>query len=187
MFGLIPNSVNLDKSNTFLKIFFCVYFCTYHSVFKIEYFSRLGALECPMPNATSFFVAVPVTPAITPNHGSMNRLLWVHSSRFLRRVSVRWVVFEHSTGEHVSLYRPNSETYVQERLYYICLFVSSLLGPCVKLKLGTNNHQTLHYVIGFPHFDTSLLQQFDYTITMSLRISFPIYPIRPLPSDVMGQ
>ena len=86
----IPNSISLDKSNTFFYLF-CVYFCTCHSVLKIKCCGRLGAFDCgsKLPNAISFFVAVPVPPAITPNHGSMNRLLWIHSSRFLRRVSVR--------------------------------------------------------------------------------------------------
>ena len=72
----IPNSVSLDKCNTFF-IFLCVYFCTCHSVFKIECCGRLGSFEggLKLPNATSFFVAVHIPPAITPNHGSMNRLL----------------------------------------------------------------------------------------------------------------
>ena len=115
----IPNSVSLDKSNNFLNLF-CVYFWTCHSVLKIESF---GAFEYGLksPNAT-FILFVTVSPyhqRFTPNNGSMNRLLSIRSSWFLRWVSVRTVVFEHSTGEQVSLYRPNCEIYAQENIFVV--------------------------------------------------------------------
>ena len=75
----------------------------------------------------------------------MNRLLRVHNRQFLRRVSVGTIVFEHSPSEHVSLYRPRSEIYVQEN---ICRFVSSVFGPCVKIKEGgqTTHTHTLYNI-----------------------------------------
>ena len=124
----IPNSVSLDKSNIFFL--FCVYFfvCAIRCL-KIECCGRLSAqvrsrcvrVWVKFANCNFFFVcnglAVPL--AITPNNDSMNRLLRIHNRRFLRRVSARTVVFQHSTGEHVSLNRPRSEIYVQENIFVV--------------------------------------------------------------------
>ena len=67
----------------------------------------------------NLFFACNSSAAITPNHGSMNRLLRLHNCRFLRWVSVRAVVFQHTTGEHVTMYRPSSDIYVQENIFII--------------------------------------------------------------------
>ena len=137
----IPNSFSWNKSDTFLN-FFCVYFCTCHSVFKIECCDALvhvGRASVRVRFKLSN-VTVPVQSAITPNHG----LLWIsvrrnnyspatlpvnglaendktriHNSRFLGRMSVRTVVLPTDTGEQVSLYRPSSEIYVQENIFII--------------------------------------------------------------------
>ena len=59
----------------------------------------------------------------------------IHNSRFLGQVSVRTVVFQYSAVEQVSLYRPSSEIRTRK---HICRFVSSLLGPRIKLNEGSN-------------------------------------------------
>ena len=81
VFGLVyRTALVLDLSNTFIYLFAFIFECA--------------------PNAASFlFVTVsPYHQRFTPNHDSMNRLLWVHGRRF----SAGTVVFEHSPGKHVS-------------------------------------------------------------------------------------
>ena len=52
----------------------------------------------------------------------------IHSGRFLGRVSVRTVVFQHSTGEQVSLYRPSTRKHICFR------FITS--QPLCQIKQG---------------------------------------------------
>ena len=66
----------------FISFVLCL-FCTYRSVFKIEYCGRLGVRWWGAGVRVKFknyqrqllFCNGPVPPAITPNHGPMNRLL----------------------------------------------------------------------------------------------------------------
>ena len=115
-------------------------------MFKIECCGRLGAFECGLnsPNATSFFVCNGgvVPPAITPNLGSMNRLVSIQSSRLSRRVSVGGVVIQHLTGKHVTLYRPSmyEKTYLSFRFitYKIRLTFGDHL--VVGMKISPSGH-----------------------------------------------
>ena len=102
---------------------------------KIECSGCLGAFECGLkfPNVTSFFVAVSVPPAITPNHSSTNRLLWIHDSRFLAQVSVTTVVFQHSTDEDLSCII-RVVKYMYNKTYLSFRFITS--RPLCQIKQG---------------------------------------------------
>ena len=160
----IPNGVSLDKSNTFFKISFAFIFVCAILCLKIECCGRLSIFECELklPNSASFFVAVSRTTsevlriavpwiicyeflqgeepiislvALPVNGLAENDNATIHNSQFLGELSVRTVVFQHSTGEQVVLYRLSSEMYVQEDIWR---FVSLFLGPCIKLNKGSN-------------------------------------------------
>ena len=118
--------------------------------------------ECgsKLPNPTSFLYRSPVPSAnysepqshksFVVNSGKEKQLFpWpriglaendnatIHNSRFLRKVSVRTIVFQHSTGEQVSLYRPNSEIYVQENIFVVLFHhYCQIKCPIVKLSKG---------------------------------------------------
>ena len=89
-----------------------------------------GAFEYGLnsPNTTSLFVcndpAVP--PAITPNNDSMNRLLWIHNRRFLRRVSIRTVVFNtHPVNTHPHTVRGVKYTVVKKSIRTLAILAVS--------------------------------------------------------------
>ena len=67
----------------------------------------------------------------------------IHNSRLLGEVSVRTVVFQHSTGEQVSLYRLISENMCA--IKHICRFVSSLISP-IKLNKRIKQEASLDAV-----------------------------------------
>ena len=83
----------------------------------------------PASIAASFLFATapPCHQRFTPNHGSMNRSLWVQGRRFLGRASPRTVVLEHSPDKNVSSEEWN-----------VCRFDAPLLDPWVKLTTGSN-------------------------------------------------
>ena len=98
-------------------------------MFKIECCGRLVRLS-----AGSCFITVPpYHERFTPNHGSTNRLLRIHSSRFLARVWARTVVFQHSTCEHVTLYR-RVVKYMYKKTYLSFRIITS--RPLCQIKQG---------------------------------------------------
>ena len=88
----------------------------------------------------------------------------IPKSRFLTQVPVRTVVCQHSTGEHVSLYRQRSEIYVQENIFVVSFhhFINQTMLITIAWKYSCHNFvkTTTNSILtsSHEHNATSLLQ-----------------------------